>query len=66
VSDKDKIESVLKDHGFSDYKWIDPKDIIVSQWVRIKCTYGCGGYGYGTCPPNTPSVDECARLVVYN
>jgi predicted metal-binding protein len=56
------IESILTKQGLSDYKWIDPKEIVVAQWVRVKCTFGCSDYGLGTCPPNTPSVDDCDRF----
>jgi predicted metal-binding protein len=59
MTTKEKIESIVIGHGFSDYHWINPQDIIVSQWVRIKCTFGCTDYGLGTCPPNTPPVNEC-------
>jgi predicted metal-binding protein len=42
---------------------MDPKRIIVRQWVRMKCTFGCEEYGHsGSCPPNTPSVAECERF----
>jgi len=55
-----QIEGILKSQEYSDYKWIDPKKIIVSQWVRMKCKFGCGEYGKGgACPPETPSVAEC-------
>ena len=34
--------------------------IVISQWVRMKCMFGCVEYGrIACCPPNTPSVDEC-------
>jgi predicted metal-binding protein len=56
------IESILALQGFSDYKWIDSKDIVVAQWVRVKCLFGCSDYGSGTCPPNTPSVAECEKF----
>lgn len=56
---KEKIESFLEEQGFIDYKWINPGEIVVAQWVRVKCTFGCRDYGLGTCPPNTPSVHEC-------
>jgi len=56
---KNKIESILKNRDFSDYKWINPKEIVVAHWVRVKCTFGCADYGLGTCPPNTPSVQDC-------
>jgi predicted metal-binding protein len=57
------LDSIFKAKGYTDYKWIDPKKIIVSQWVRMKCKFGCGEYGRsGVCPPNTPSVAECERF----
>jgi predicted metal-binding protein len=56
---KEKIESILKNQDLSDYKWINPKEIVVAHWVRVKCTFGCADYGLGTCPPNTPSVHDC-------
>ena len=58
-----RIDGTLQSHGYADYKWIDPKRIIVAQWVRMKCMFGCGEYGHGgACPPNTPSVAECERF----
>ncbi len=36
-----KFEEVFKKHGYFDYKWIDPKQIVVAQWARLKCTFGC-------------------------
>jgi len=59
MNDKINIETIFKEKEFTDYKWINPKEIIVAQWVRVKCLFGCGDYGLGTCPPNTPSVQEC-------
>ncbi len=52
-----QIDDILHSNDYTDYKWIDPQKIIVAQWVRMKCMFGCGEYGHGgTCPPNTPSV----------
>jgi predicted metal-binding protein len=59
---KENIESIIINQGLNDYKWIDPSEIIVAQWVRVKCMFGCSDYGLGTCPPNTPSVSECERF----
>ena len=57
------LEKVFKKHGYKDYQWIDPKKIVVSQWVRMKCTFGCGEYGRNACcPPNVPSVPECEKF----
>jgi len=58
-----RIDETLKSQGYIDYKWIDPQGIIVAQWVRMKCMFGCNEYGHGaSCPPNTPSVAECERF----
>lgn len=58
-----QCESLFKEHGFSDFKWIDPKKIVVSQWVRMKCLYGCNEYGRtACCPPNVPAIPECERF----
>ena len=60
---KQDLEKIFKSHGFENFKWIEPGDIVTAQWVRMKCVFGCNEYGRtGTCPPNVPSVDECRRF----
>ena len=55
-----EIEEIFHKQGFTDYKWIKPEEIIISNWVRMKCLYGCPKAGNcASCPPNTPSVSEC-------
>jgi predicted metal-binding protein len=57
------LEAIFCQHGFTDFRWLDPAEIVVAQWVRMKCMYGCGSYGrVASCPPNTPSVAECRRF----
>jgi len=63
VMKHEKLEKLFQKHGYTDFKWIDPKKIVVSQWVRMKCMFGCKGYGQcASCPPNIPSVSECERF----
>jgi predicted metal-binding protein len=58
-----ELESLFQRHGYTDFKWIDAQDIVVSQWVRMKCTFGCLEYGNNaSCPPNVPSVEECRQF----
>ena len=58
-----RIEKMARSHDLKDYKWIQPKSIIIGQWVRLKCTYGCPSYGQkGCCPPEVPSVVDCERF----
>jgi predicted metal-binding protein len=62
--DKPAIEKIILDKGFEDFKWIYPGGIIISQWVRMKCMFGCPSYNTnGACPPNVPSVDDCRRFM---
>jgi predicted metal-binding protein len=63
MSDRHKLESIFQRHGYSDFKWIDPKEFVVAHWVRMKCMFGCKEYGHtASCPPNVPSVEECQKF----
>ena len=63
ASTQKKLESIFKKRGYQDYKWIYPKKIVVSQWVRMKCMFGCGEYGNNaSCPPNVPSVSDWEKF----
>lgn len=58
-----QIEKMAMQQGLKDFKWMDPRSIILAEWVRMKCNYGCPGYGKRkTCPPYVPSVEECMRF----
>ena len=60
MSDRAGLEALFARHGYTDFKWIEPAHIVVSQWVRMKCMFGCPDYGRNaSCPPNVPSVLEC-------
>ena len=59
----DQVESILQEHGYKDFKWLNPQEIMVAQWVRLKCEFGCSSYGkVASCPPNAPTVEECQRF----
>ena len=50
--------------GAADAKSIKADDIVVSDWVRLKCQYGCDGYGKRlTCPPHSPKPEEFRRIL---
>jgi predicted metal-binding protein len=60
AQDRRRVAKILAARGLADYRWIDPEGIVVAEWVRMKCRFGCDGYGRGACcPPNVPSVAEC-------
>lgn len=41
-----------------------PQEIIVAEWVHLKCRYGCSKYGSSwCCPPATPKADRVHQLL---
>jgi len=61
--DKSAINQIIKNQGFNDFKWIDAKEIVVAEWVRFKCMFGCPSYGNkASCPPEVPSINECREF----
>ncbi len=50
--------------GARDAKRISADTIITGPWVRLKCQYGCDGYGQClTCPPYSPSPEQTSRML---
>lgn len=63
MPDKKTIETLARNHGFPDFRWISGADVAVRQWVRFKCMYGCPSFGRKAgCPPDVPSLAECREL----
>ncbi|MGC8831216.1 MAG: DUF2284 domain-containing protein [Thermoproteota archaeon] len=45
-------------------KVINASDVVVRDWVRLKCQYGCDGYGKClTCPPYSPNPEQMRRIL---
>lgn len=63
MADREALEALFHERGYTEFKWIDAGTIVVAQWVRMKCEYGCDDYGrHACCPPNVPSVAECRQF----
>jgi predicted metal-binding protein len=63
-SEKAKLCKVAAQCGMIDPKMIDVKDIVLGEWVRWKCKYGCPDYGmWLTCPPYSPTPAETRALL---
>ncbi len=59
----EELAAVFEKHGCSDYKWIESQDIVLGQWVRMKCLFACPRFGRQVgCPPNIPSISECRQF----
>ena len=56
ASEMEKLTVLAGERG-ARAKQIDPGDIVVAEWVRFKCRYGCKGYGkHFGCPPVRPGA----------
>ena len=66
-TDKDNISVLLKaalDAGAGEALYIDAKDVIVDDRVRLKCFAPlCRHYGDLVCPPNVPTPDEFRKYL---
>lgn len=50
--------------GIDGTKVIDPHSIATAEWVRMKCQFGCPGYGQSLCcPPHTPTPDVTRKVI---
>lgn len=50
--------------GFDGTKVIDPRSIVTAEWVRMKCQFGCPGFGMTLCcPPHTPTPDVTRKVI---
>jgi predicted metal-binding protein len=43
--DRAKIESIIRENGYDDFKWISGKDVVVPPVARFRCMCGCSSYG---------------------
>jgi len=60
------LESLLSELKVvhEDLRHIPTEMIVVSDWVRLKCRYGCNNYGnHLGCPPFTPTPSETRAVL---
>lgn len=61
--DKRHIKFLLQ-KGAQDVVEISAKDVVVSEWVLVKCKFGCDGYAQClTCPPYSPSPEQMKKIL---
>ena len=55
-----------KELGAIEARVILTKTIVAAEWVRMKCQFGCNGFGQSlTCPPYSPTPDLTRRMLTY-
>lgn len=64
LSSKTLIALAEKLTGIRKAVIIKPADVETAPWVRLKCQFGCDGYGQClTCPPYTPTPTETRAIL---
>jgi predicted metal-binding protein len=62
--DLEKYCAYILENGATSVKPIQPSSVVTAPWVRWKCQFGCGGYGYSyCCPPHTPTFEETKKVL---
>lgn len=52
------------ERGIDGAKVIEPASVVTAAWVRLKCQFGCPGYGKShCCPPHTPSPETTRKVI---
>jgi predicted metal-binding protein len=63
-SDKELCDAAKQKPGVIDACIISPSEVEIAAWVRLKCQYGCEGYGQClVCPPFTPSPEQMRKVL---
>ncbi len=64
LSNKKLCEIIEKKHEVIKAKIISPADVVTADWVRLKCQFGCDGYGGClVCPPYTPTPEQTRKVL---
>jgi predicted metal-binding protein len=59
-----QVEDTILSQGAQGARKVDPKGVVTAEWVRLRCQYGCSGYGRClTCPPHSPTPEQTRKLL---
>jgi len=60
---KKYVDQALK-AGVLEAKIVPAENVVTAEWVRLKCQFGCGGFGKRLCcPPHTPTPEQMKRVL---
>ncbi len=52
------------ERGMDGARVIDPASVVTADWVRMKCQFGCSGFGAShCCPPFTPTPEVTRKII---
>jgi len=64
LSDETLCRMATEKAGVKDAKIVSPAGVETAAWVRLKCQFGCDGYGQClVCPPFTPTPEEMRKVL---
>ena len=64
LSSEALCEIAKQKSGVKDARIISPSQVQTAPWVRLKCQFGCDGYGQClVCPPFTPTPDQMRKVL---
>jgi predicted metal-binding protein len=64
LSNKELCELAKGKSGVSDARIISPSEVETAGWVRLKCQFGCDGFGQClVCPPFTPTPEQMRNVL---
>ena len=64
LSDKELCDLAQKKAGVIDACIISPSEVETAAWVRLKCQFGCDGFGLClVCPPYTPTPQQMREVL---
>lgn len=64
LSDEQLCDIAERQSGVRAACIVSPSDVETAGWVRLKCQFGCGGYGQClVCPPFTPSPEQMRKVL---
>ncbi len=64
LSNDELCDIARQKSGVKDACIISPSDVETAAWVRLKCQFGCDGYGQClVCPPFTPTPEQTRQVL---
>ena len=58
------LKELARKCGIDEMIPIKTDSIVISEWVHLKCKYGCQRYGKSwCCPPETPDPDKAKKIL---
>lgn len=59
-----KLEKLSRENGWDKMHFLPVDNIVVADWVQLKCRYGCPNFNSNwCCPPATPNADSARSLL---